>query len=252
MDELTIGDKKYVSSKRAAKLTGYAKDYVGQLCREGRVPARLVGRAWYVLESAIQDHRFGDDNGSKEEAASIAGESEVWESPKYEADAVESLPSVNRIHDVEPVKHESENLSQHLQDSWKAWFDRVAAPTSEVGVATESVRKAEEPAAKPLREDIVPIRAIHHAPIEPLPDELLPRRVASRIPTRPEALEASYAPVAPRRGTSKGVRYSLQFAGALVALIMASLAIAGTGYFDTFAVSHTQVGAAAGVYLYNR
>lgn len=37
MDELIIGEKTYLSSKRAAKITGYAKDYVGQLCREGRV-----------------------------------------------------------------------------------------------------------------------------------------------------------------------------------------------------------------------
>ncbi len=59
MDEITLDDKKYVSSKQAAKLTGYAKDYVGQLCREGRVQARLVGRSWYVLESSIKDHRFG-------------------------------------------------------------------------------------------------------------------------------------------------------------------------------------------------
>ena len=59
MDEILIEEKKYVSSKRAAKMTGYAKDYIGQLCREGRVPARLVGRSWYVLETAIQDHRFG-------------------------------------------------------------------------------------------------------------------------------------------------------------------------------------------------
>jgi hypothetical protein len=51
MDELTLDDKAYLSSKRAAQVTGYAKDYVGQLCREGRVEARLVGRNWYVLES---------------------------------------------------------------------------------------------------------------------------------------------------------------------------------------------------------
>lgn len=61
MDELLIGDEKYISTKRAAKITGYAKDYVGQLCREGRVSARQVGRAWYVLETAIKEHRFGED-----------------------------------------------------------------------------------------------------------------------------------------------------------------------------------------------
>ncbi|MHB1163603.1 MAG: hypothetical protein ACYCZZ_03760, partial [Minisyncoccota bacterium] len=68
MDELLIEGKKYISSKQAAKITGYAKDYIGQLCREGRVSARLVGRSWYVLEAAIQDHRFGavEERGAKE------------------------------------------------------------------------------------------------------------------------------------------------------------------------------------------
>ena len=59
MDELTFDDQIYLSSKRAAQITGYAKDYVGQLCREGRVVARLIGRNWYVLESSIREHRFG-------------------------------------------------------------------------------------------------------------------------------------------------------------------------------------------------
>ncbi len=59
MDELILDDKKYLSSKRAAKVTGYAKDYVGQLCREGRVEARLVGRNWYLPEPAGQPRPRG-------------------------------------------------------------------------------------------------------------------------------------------------------------------------------------------------
>ncbi len=104
MDEITIEDKKYISSKRAAKITGYAKDYVGQLCREGRVPARLVGRNWYVLETAIQDHRFGDSEIEQEKQEeevetmpSIGAFPSTWETPKYEAYSEEILPSVNRL-----------------------------------------------------------------------------------------------------------------------------------------------------------
>lgn len=53
MDELEIQGKKYISSKRASELTGYAKDYVGQLARAGKVPGTRVGRAWYVDEASI-------------------------------------------------------------------------------------------------------------------------------------------------------------------------------------------------------
>ena len=115
MDEILIDEKRYVSSKQAAKVTGYAKDYIGQLCREGRVPARLVGRSWYVLESAIQDHRFGtqDSEGvstieTKETAQKMP--TKTWEFPRYEATHDEVLPSVNRLRDVEPDSEDHEGL----------------------------------------------------------------------------------------------------------------------------------------------
>jgi hypothetical protein len=61
MNEITIGDKVYISAKRAAEITGYARDYVGQLCREGHMDAKMVGRSWYVYEPAIRAHRFGPE-----------------------------------------------------------------------------------------------------------------------------------------------------------------------------------------------
>lgn len=56
MDEIVLDGKKYVSAKRAAKQTGYTKDYIGQLSRAGRLPARMIGRNWYIEESAV-DHQ---------------------------------------------------------------------------------------------------------------------------------------------------------------------------------------------------
>ncbi len=49
--------KKYISASRAAELTGYASDYIGQLCRAKKIHASLVGRSWYVLESEILNHK---------------------------------------------------------------------------------------------------------------------------------------------------------------------------------------------------
>ncbi len=59
MDELVISGKKYISSKRASQLTGYAKDYVGQLARGGKIPGTRVGRAWYLEEEALLRHKTG-------------------------------------------------------------------------------------------------------------------------------------------------------------------------------------------------
>jgi len=57
MDELTISGKKYISSKRAAEISGYAKDYIGQLARAQKIKATRVGRTWYVLEEALLGHK---------------------------------------------------------------------------------------------------------------------------------------------------------------------------------------------------
>jgi len=45
--------KKYITARQAAFKSGYSQDYIGQLCRSGKIDARRVGRAWYVLESGL-------------------------------------------------------------------------------------------------------------------------------------------------------------------------------------------------------
>jgi hypothetical protein len=64
MDSVVLGGKKYISSKRASEITGYAKDYIGQLCRAGKLDARRVGRNWYVSEEEAREHQ----KASKREA----------------------------------------------------------------------------------------------------------------------------------------------------------------------------------------
>lgn len=246
MDELVIDDKKYVSSKRAAKLTGYAKDYVGQLCREGRVPARLVGRSWYVLESAIHDHRFSEKEPEKPSSSSAVFSS-TWGSPKYEAAApVEPMPIIEKEEEaVMEAQMEPQTMAEQLQESWKAWFERVGEPAE--GASDEPELAAEEP-RKEETATTVPIKAIHHEVYQPLPHEFMPRRTEiSEAPAREEVQgEVVY------ESKSRGSMVSLQLAGALLALVMAVLAVAGTGYFDGYILKTQNFGSVAGVQFYNR
>lgn len=71
MDELIFDGEKYVSSKRAAEITGYAKDYVGQLCRMNKVIARLVGRTWYIQERSLLEHSGGRGADSEQQEEEI-------------------------------------------------------------------------------------------------------------------------------------------------------------------------------------
>lgn len=55
-DEIILSGKTYVSSKKAAQATGYARDYIGQLSRGGQIDAERVGGLWYVSMESLQDY----------------------------------------------------------------------------------------------------------------------------------------------------------------------------------------------------
>ncbi len=260
MDEIVIEEKKYISSKRAAKMTGYAKDYIGQLCREGRVPARLVGRSWYVLESAIQDHRFG--NPEPVAASTPAGEPEPpttsAESPRYESvTTAESFPFINHLRDEKtPVQEEKKETDEEvvpLQDSWRAWFDRfertgVQDGTNDGVTADEPVMSDNESKKEDEEEENeinIPIRTIYHpiyqAPVE---DPVL-------VPPEKPKHDAAYEAGGGRAGreVARGV---VRVVGILLAVIIATLAIIGSGYLDNYTTSITQARFISGIVIYNR
>jgi hypothetical protein len=55
-DSMVIDGKTYISARRASEIAAYSKDYVGQLCREGRLDCRRVNRLWWVEEGSIRKH----------------------------------------------------------------------------------------------------------------------------------------------------------------------------------------------------
>ncbi len=260
MDEILIGEKKYVSSKRAAKMTGYAKDYIGQLCREGRVPARLVGRSWYVLESAIEDHRFAEKRNDERKTATpkthdskpVSVLSATWETPKYETSTIEVLPPINHIKNTdEEIPAQDENkISQYLQDSWREWFDRVGAPSEPIETpldeVVEEVAVDEKESAEEVREDVdtnIPIHVVY----EPPPRELLPVQHRNGKRVAEEDIEEE-GPVRVR--TLNWLIRPTMIVGGVAAVLLASLAIINTGYFDKYLTSISQVRIITGLYQY--
>ncbi len=57
-DTLILQDKKYISARRASQVYSYASDYVGQLCRAGKLDCKMVGRSWFVTEESLINHRL--------------------------------------------------------------------------------------------------------------------------------------------------------------------------------------------------
>ena len=48
--------KKYISSKRASEISEYSSDYIGQLCREGKLVCQRMGHTWFVTEDSLRAH----------------------------------------------------------------------------------------------------------------------------------------------------------------------------------------------------
>lgn len=159
MDELTIGDKVYISTKRAAALTGYAKDYIGQLCREGRVEAKLVGRSWYVREESLRGHRFGEEETSQ--PAVTEDKAARFMEITYTPEPIQTLPSVAKPAPVVVAKEappapvapiEGEPVRMHIAHS---------TPTlaRAVDVLAPAPRPTKKPVAAPARRAPVQGRA---------------------------------------------------------------------------------------------
>lgn len=57
MEVLELNGVTYVKANSIARELGYTADYVGQLCRSGKVDAQLVGRSWFVSDESIRSHK---------------------------------------------------------------------------------------------------------------------------------------------------------------------------------------------------
>ncbi len=142
MDEITIGEKTYISSKRAAEITGYAKDYIGQLSREGYVDSKKIGRSWYVYEPSIRAHRFGDEEGT--------GEDEVG----AQAQSIENSLE-HALEDEQEAVAETESALGTFKSQLDTWKQPVYTP-EEPQTIPQTAPKVENAAFKPAYEELLP------------------------------------------------------------------------------------------------
>ncbi len=274
MEEIIIEGKKYIPSKQAAKLTGYAKDYVGQLCREGRVPARLVGRSWYVLESAIKDHRFGNQEKDTKEAKHTTKDqlpvkkdevsvSDTWDSPQYEALEVETLPSLQKdfLEDVPEKKHND------LHSVWGEWFEHIAPNEPE---DTELPKIDTMPVKENTMEEEPPL----------ISETLIPTEIETpklhKSDKRSSEKRATFVPLHLMKNTNAKIQHSqelrsireesspltnyqmekytlyFQVIGIVLATTSVFIAILGSGYIDTYLISYNPVSNISGIVVYNK
>ncbi|HRH22600.1 MAG TPA: hypothetical protein PLB51_01220, partial [Candidatus Paceibacterota bacterium] len=116
--DLYFDGKKYISSRRAAEIFRYSNDYIGQLARDKKIDARMVGRSWFVSHESLaqysletkdiirsQQDKFVKEN--KIEAVQVYQKNEEKEpisAGKPEVAQENFLPSLKKLKTPEPKK----------------------------------------------------------------------------------------------------------------------------------------------------
>ncbi|MDB5238008.1 MAG: hypothetical protein JWM46_278 [Candidatus Kaiserbacteria bacterium] len=110
---VSFDGKDYISASRAAKLTSYNQDYIGQLARGGKILSRQIGNRWYIEREGLLAHKSQKDSmlaAVQSEAVGLMlpkpAESPMPSSPlfNYTADTRELMPKMDRKPD--PVQDE--------------------------------------------------------------------------------------------------------------------------------------------------
>lgn len=150
MDELIFAGNKYISSKRAEKLTGYTTDYLGQLCRADKIQCRLVGRNWYVNERGIEKYK----KSFKKEQTPVSGQSRLSghaRAIEYEKIGPELLyysndkrslnPEISKIVHKDPEEIEDNNIIEDEQEEKQVQSDSSEEDSSGQAVPVHTAER---------------------------------------------------------------------------------------------------------------
>ena len=233
MDEIFVKGNKYISSKRAAKLSGYAKDYIGQLVRMKKLAGVKFGRAWFIEERGLQSFLKQANNDLEAVGiteASIKHEekntqavntvpNQTWSSIKYLEDDSRLLP-ISDSQDTNTELSKNDTPEIDIVQSKLVSSDAMTDLNAEIhddGVVSDDVAR-----------DIPKIRRIYsNRPQMAHSATAAANLDGLRAPERKQSVPAVRASqskiiLAERRGSS-GPRTLILFVGALVVIVVVFL-----------------------------
>lgn len=213
---VSFDGRDYVSASRAAKLTGYTQDYVGQLAREGTISARLIGNRWFVDREEIVTHKAGKD-------ALLAS---------VQAESVGLAKPESRVSDLkEGEREKSELFYKYNAES----ADLIPQPAAQKLPGREVAENAQSAAEKTLFVDT------DNSALEEVEEEI-PIRIVARIPADPQPSPMPAVRYNPAHQTSDMARYSLIF----LPIVIGIIGLTGVFMMDFTAIPRTVLGSAVG------
>ena len=107
---ITLDGIDYVSSKRAAQIMGYTQDYVGQLCRGGKIEAKQIGRGWYIPKSVVYRdvNKTLKDKVETPVAEDVSKKEALGDILVFKKDAVKDSSPQKEAHKINQIKINSQ------------------------------------------------------------------------------------------------------------------------------------------------
>lgn len=224
MEVITIDGQKFVKASIAARQAGYTADYVGQLARSGAVPARLVGRTWYVDADVLRTHRVEKKRAARVKAReqvkqvlaerqSQTNQGSRWESravSRYEGDHADLMPTVKKAAvemqaSTKQEMPEEPAVIQYVEEEENERTDYKAVAVRPM--PTVSAQKKDSRATSTLRRQvIVPRKQITLAP---------EKKATHTLPETKQALVRKRTAQS-RKSTSEKPKRRFPFLGSLI------------------------------------
>ncbi|MBX4189075.1 hypothetical protein KW785_00585 [Candidatus Parcubacteria bacterium] len=125
--DLFLEGVEYISAGQAAKKIGYASDYVGQLCRDGKVPGKLIGRTWYVDFSSLLNHKISSSTRKKKSAvATEINDGTSFVAVPTEVKSEENLP--RKLKESTPVEAKISAISRQAEPRYTPLKIKIPPP----------------------------------------------------------------------------------------------------------------------------
>ncbi|MCH8986826.1 hypothetical protein IIA94_01515, partial [Patescibacteria group bacterium] len=124
----TNSENKFISSKAAMVVSGYAKDYIGQLCRLQKIEARLDNGCWIVNLASLLDY--------KEKSALYRREKmrkEIWTSAENKEDPPRLVRDSDEASKIPQFLAKNRLVDNNILDLRKKETIPPALPTGQTG-----------------------------------------------------------------------------------------------------------------------
>ncbi|PIR38198.1 MAG: hypothetical protein COV34_01095 [Candidatus Zambryskibacteria bacterium CG10_big_fil_rev_8_21_14_0_10_42_12] len=133
-------NNKFITSREAAQHAGYSNDYIGQLCREGRVDAKKVGKIWSVSKSSLDEYLDSERSKVLESKTTLTGSRDVAihndisdaeisnKSFSYRSVSHANIPILNDQRDAYRDQYKRDDLEKHTNNTNTSFFASRVAP----------------------------------------------------------------------------------------------------------------------------